>query len=94
MLNFGSSHAEKRKSFRRIKDLIKPKFHEKMFKVSSNDKFNVAKLITVPIFQLVVCYRRIVCDLFVGIINSKFSQNRYSLLRSFFFCLVLVEFGL
>jgi len=53
MLNFGSSHAE---SFRRIKDLITPKFHEKMFKISSNDEF--------------------------------------SLLRSFFFHLVLVEFGL
>jgi len=43
MLNFDSSHAEKRISFRRIKDLITPKFHEKMFKVSINDEFNVAK---------------------------------------------------
>jgi len=36
MLKFGSSHAEK-KSFRRIKDLITPKFHEKIFKVFNND---------------------------------------------------------
>jgi len=43
MLNFGSSHAGKRKSFRRIKDLITPKFRDKMFKVSSNDEFSVAK---------------------------------------------------
>jgi len=46
MFNFSSLHAEQRKSFRRIKELITSKFHEKMFKVSSNDKFNVAKLIT------------------------------------------------
>jgi len=46
MLNFGSSHAGQRKSLRRIKDLITSKFHEKMFKVSSIDEFNVAKLIT------------------------------------------------
>jgi len=43
MLNFGFSHAEKTKSFRRIKGLITPKFREKMFKVPSNDEFNVAK---------------------------------------------------
>jgi len=43
MLNFGSTHARKRKSFRRNKDLITPKFHEEMFKVSSNDEFNVVK---------------------------------------------------
>jgi len=43
MFNFGSSHAGQRKSFRRIKDLITPKFHKKMFKVSSNDELNVAK---------------------------------------------------
>jgi len=46
MLNFGSLHAGQRKSFKRMKDLITSKFHEKMFKVSSNDEFNVAKLIT------------------------------------------------
>jgi len=40
MLNFGSLHAEKRKSFRRIKDLITLKFHEKMFKVSSTDEYS------------------------------------------------------
>jgi len=43
MLNIGSSHAGQRKSFRRIKDLITPKSREKMFKVSSNDEFNIAK---------------------------------------------------
>jgi len=43
MLNFGFSHAGKRKPFRRIKDLITSKFHEKMFKVTSNDEFNNAK---------------------------------------------------
>jgi len=43
MLNFDSSNAGQRKSFRRIKDLIRPKFHEKIFKVSNNDEFNVAK---------------------------------------------------
>jgi len=43
MLNFGSSHAGKRKSFKRIKDLSTSKFHEKMFKVPSNDEFNVPK---------------------------------------------------
>jgi len=43
MLNFGSSHAGQRKPFRRIKDLITTKFHEKMFKVPSIDEFNVAK---------------------------------------------------
>jgi len=43
MLNFGSSYAGKRKSFRRIKDLITPKFHEKMFKAPRNDEFSVAK---------------------------------------------------
>jgi len=43
MLNFNSSHAGQRKSFKRIKDLLTPKFHEKMFKASSNNDFNVAK---------------------------------------------------
>jgi len=43
MLKFGSSHAGQKESFRGINDLITPKFHEKMFKVSHNDEFNDAK---------------------------------------------------
>jgi len=41
MLRFFACRAKK--PFRRINDLITPKFHEKMFKVSSNDEFNIAK---------------------------------------------------